>query len=235
MVNNSCFSIILVESALERIDSIAINNSNRRFLKKIRRNQAKFREKTILDVSIHNHLMQHLMDRNKRGRPDIIQNALLMALGSRLNKEGYLQVYVHTRNDEIITFDPQVRIPRNYNRFIGLMEQLFEVKTISTDSQQTLISITSQTLEKLLHSIQPTLTVLFTENGTLRNRTSLLKSFSDQGHIAILIGGFPHGDFSPRSLALSDLKVSIYPQPLDTLVVICSILNIAEQLVGINE
>lgn len=228
-------SIILVESALEPIDILAATTSNRKLLKKIRESHAKFPKRGILDVSIHNHLMQHLIDRNKRGRPDIVQTALLLALGSRLNKEGYLQLYVHTRNDEIIAFNPQVRIPRNYNRFIGLMEQLFEIKTISSDSQQTLISITSQTLEGLLHSIKPTLTVLFTEDGPLWNRNSIQTSFSDQAHIALLIGGFPHGDFSPQSLALPDLKVSIYPQPLDTLVVISYVINVAEQFLGINE
>lgn len=235
MVNNSRFSIILVESALESIDSLAINSSNREFLKKIRKYRSKFPQKGILDVSIHNHLMQHLTDKTKRGRPDIVQTALLLALGSRLNKEGYLQVYVHTRNDEIITFNPLVRIPRSYNRFIGLMEQLFEIKTISSDSQEILISITPQTLEGLLHSIKPTLTVLFTENGQLGSRNGLQQSFSDQNHIAILIGGFPHGDFSPRSLALTDFKVSIYPQPLDTLVVISYIINVAEQSLGLIE
>jgi len=234
LVNNSRFSIILVESALESLEFIATTTSSRNLSRKIQKYRAKFPKKTILDVSIHSHLMQDLIDRNKRGRPDIIQTSLLLALGSRLNKEGHLQIYVHTRNDEIITFNPQVRIPRNYNRFIGLIEQLFEIKTITTDSQQILISISSKTLEDLLHSIKPTLTILFTENGLVENRNNLQESFSEQEHIVILIGGFPHGDFNPKTFALTDSKVSIYPQPLDTLVVVSYAISVAEQALGMN-
>ena len=35
-------------------------------------------------------------------------------------------IIVHTRNNDVITIDPETRIMRNYTRFIGLMEQLFE-------------------------------------------------------------------------------------------------------------
>jgi rRNA small subunit pseudouridine methyltransferase Nep1 len=225
------FSIILVESALERIDFIA----NRRVLRKIHPDRSKALEKTILDVSIHNHLMQKLSEKNKRGRPDIIQTALLLTLGSRLNKEGHLRMYVHTRNNEIISLDPQVRIPRNYNRFIGLMEQLFEIKTITSESQQILLSIKSQTLKEFIQSIAPTLTILFSESGSLWKRAELQQTFSDQSHIAILVGGFPHGDFSPETLALADKKISIYPQVLDTLVVLSYVVSTAEQSLGMNE
>ena len=64
-------------------------------------------ENSLLDVSIHNHLMQDMTEKDKRGRPDIIHTALLLALGSRLNKDGYLRIYIHTRNDEIITINPK--------------------------------------------------------------------------------------------------------------------------------
>ena len=231
MLKKPHFSIILVESALERIDFL----SNRKLLRKIQADRHKALEKTILDVSIHNHLMQNLSEKNKRGRPDIIQTALLLALGSRLNKEGHLRIYVHTRNNEIISLDPQVRIPRNYNRFIGLMEQLFEIKNITSESQQILLSIKPQTLKEFIQSIEPTLILLFSESGSLWKRAELQQTFSDHSHIAILVGGFPHGDFSSETLALTDKKVSIYPQALDTLAVLSYIVNTAEQSLGMNE
>lgn len=231
MLKKPHFSIILVESALERIDFL----SNRKFLRKIQADRHKALEKTILDVSIHNHLMQNLSEKNKRGRPDIIQTALLLALGSRLNKEGYLRVYVHTRNNEIISLDPQVRIPRNYNRFIGLMEQLFEIKNIASESHQILLSIKPQTLEDFIQSIKPTLTILFSESGSVWKRTQLQQTFLDHSHIAILVGGFPHGDFSSKNLAVADLNISIYPQALDTLVALSYIVSTAEQSLRIDE
>jgi rRNA small subunit pseudouridine methyltransferase Nep1 len=220
-----------VESALERIDFL----SNRKFLRKTHADRRKALEKSILDVSIHNHLMQKLSEKHKRGRPDIIQTALLLALGSRLNKEGHLRIYVHTRNNEIITLDPQVRIPRNYNRFIGLMEQLFEIKNITSESQQILLSLKPQTLKELIQSIKPTLTILLSESGSLWKRAELQKTFSDNSHTAILVGGFPHGEFSSETLALESEQISIYPQALDTLVVLSYIVNLAEQSLALNE
>ncbi|MHA1129227.1 MAG: 16S rRNA methyltransferase [Candidatus Helarchaeota archaeon] len=219
------FYLVIVESALETLGHLS-NIQSPRKLKQGGRRQG---EKVVLDVSIHNHLMQKVMDKNKRGRPDIVQTALLLALGSRLNKEGHLKVFVHTINNEIISFHPTVRLPRNYNRFIGLMEQLFEVRQIPPKSVDTLISIQALTLKEFLKGLQPDLIVLFTENGPLISNKDLIQTFSVKERIVLLIGGFPHGNLSDKSLELADLKCSIYPEPLDTLVVLSYALNIAEQ------
>ncbi|NVM54693.1 MAG: 16S rRNA methyltransferase [Candidatus Helarchaeota archaeon] len=226
MVKTAPFTIILVESALERIDFLS---KNKKVVRTAQEKRKKPLEKTLLDVSIHNHLMGKLPEKNKRGRPDIIHNSLLLALESRLNKEGYLQIYVHTRNDEILTFNPEVRIPRNYNRFVGLMEQLFDIKKIPPNSEQILISMSSQSLEEFLHKLDPNLVVLFTENGLPTNDIKLQKIFSENNKVVALIGGFPHGDFSQKIYKLADMKLSIYSEPLNTLVVISSLIHNAEQ------
>lgn len=223
------FTIILVESALECIAFLS-----RRKGKRIQKKGNKPLEKTLLDASIHHHLMKELPDREKRGRPDIIHNALLMALGARLNQDGFLQVYVHTRNDEIIAFNPEVRIPRNYNRFVGLMEQLIEVKKIPPNSEQTLISMTSQKLYDLLNKINPNRVILLTENGLPTSTKELQKIFSENERVVCLIGGFPHGDFSQFIYDLADLKISIYSKSLSTLVVVSSVIQIAEQSLNIS-
>jgi rRNA small subunit pseudouridine methyltransferase Nep1 len=220
------FSIILVESALE---CIRFRPKNKKNLKKIQIQKNKSLENIILDVSIHNHLMQNLPEKNKRGRPDIIHNSLLLALGSRLNKEGRLNFFVHTRNDEIITFNPALRIPRNYNRFIGLMQQLFKVKRIPPHAPQTLISITSESLEELLHILNPDRIILYSERGTRYNDEDLKKIFSENNNVVALIGGFPHGDFSQKVLNFPALNVSIFPDSLDTLQVVSYTIHIAEQ------
>jgi len=43
-----------------------------------------------------------------------------------LNKAGMLEVYVYTIQGHAIIIDPSTRLPRNYNRFTGLFEQLFK-------------------------------------------------------------------------------------------------------------
>ncbi|HUX99410.1 MAG TPA: hypothetical protein VMV49_07635 [Candidatus Deferrimicrobium sp.] len=223
---NPTFSIILIESALE---CIKFRSKNKRILKKLQNKKNKPLEEIILDVSIHSHLMQNLPEKNKRGRPDIIHNSLLLALGSRLNKEGRLNFFVHTRNNEIITFNPAVRIPRNYNRFIGLMQQLFKVKNIPPHSPQTLISLIPQSLEDFLHILNPDCILLFTEKGTRFNDNHLKKIISENNNIVALIGGFPHGDFSQNVFNFPTFKVSIYLDALDTLQVVSYMIHIAEQ------
>ncbi|KAG8269525.1 hypothetical protein J6590_105662 [Homalodisca vitripennis] len=54
-------------------------------------------------------------------RPDITHQCLMMLLDSPLNRAGLLQVYVHTENNVLIEINPQVRIPRTFKRFCGLM------------------------------------------------------------------------------------------------------------------
>jgi rRNA small subunit pseudouridine methyltransferase Nep1 len=225
---DTIFHLVIIESALETLGNLAKNiHSSQKRKQKTIQNEGK----AILDVSIHNHLMQGILDKNKRGRPDIIQNSLLLALGSRLNKEGYLRVYVHTRNDEIITFNPAVRIPRNYNRFIGLMQQLFNTKRIPPDSEDTLISIQSLTLEAFLKTLKPDVKIIFSEKGSETNIEQLMVTLSVNKRVVILIGGFPHGEISQKNLNLADLKVSIYRESLDTLVVLSYALNILERCV----
>jgi len=46
-----------------------------------------------------------------------------------------LKIIIHTRNNEAIYIHPQTRLMRNYTRFVGLMEQLFEKKNIQADDK----------------------------------------------------------------------------------------------------
>lgn len=120
-----------------------------------RRAQRRGRRATelILDSNYYHKPMKKIQDPNRRGRPDIVQVCILTALDSPLNREGFLKMYVHTRNDKIIEISPETRIPRSYNRFIGLMEQLF--LTGGVPPENPLMKIQNMTLlEKLKKLIQ---------------------------------------------------------------------------------
>ena len=80
----------------------------------------------LLDSSFHHPALRKVPDGERRGRPDIAHIVLVVALDSILNLEGGLRIFIHTRNDEVIQFSPETRIPKNYTRFAGLMEDLFE-------------------------------------------------------------------------------------------------------------
>ncbi len=221
--------IILLESALETVPQeiwrhpAVVKNARRR---------GKKPGETLLDVSLHYHAMKNLKDREKRGRPDIVHTTLLELLESPLNKEGHLGVYVHTYQGHVIFIDPSTRIPRNYNRFVGLMEQLFKYGKVPPDAEKPLIYIKTLTLEKLLEKIGCKGLVILWEKGE-RTSPENIVSIAMNNYYAIGIGGFPHGDFSKEIISLASYKFSIYRDPLNSWVVASRIAYAAEKTLGI--
>ena len=98
-------NIVLARSALETIPEEIVNHPS---VKKWAERRRKDPRKLLLDMSYHYAAMRELKDWNKRGRPDIVHITLLNLLGSPLNNEGLLRVYVHTLNDYIITINPEI-------------------------------------------------------------------------------------------------------------------------------
>ena len=73
-------TIILAESALEPIPDELLNNyPSTRLDKK--------NKKTLLDKSFHSHLMGDLVDREKRGRPDIVHMSVMSITSTPLYLE----------------------------------------------------------------------------------------------------------------------------------------------------
>jgi len=205
-------TLILAESALETIPKKLWEHP---LIKRYSEKRGKPPEFLLLDRSYHHAVMRTLKGNEKRGRPDIVHFALLEALASPLNKEGLLQVYVHTIHDYVVTVDPQVRLPKNYNRFIGLMEQLFEFGRIPPTGPP-LLTITHQTLSQLLQTIKPTFVLAFTRKGSLYTLEETIAKISDEEKPTVMIGGFPHSHFSSKTLKLADEAVSIDVEMLET-------------------
>lgn len=57
-------------------------------------------------------------------RPDIVHQSLLALLDTPLNKAGRLRVYIETKKGVFIKVSQQIRLPRTFKRFSGLMAQL---------------------------------------------------------------------------------------------------------------
>lgn len=63
-------------------------------------------------------------------------------MDSPLNKAGLLQVYVRTAKNVLIEINPQIRIPRTFKRFSGLMAQLLtNMKIRASGSSVTLMKV----------------------------------------------------------------------------------------------
>ncbi len=89
------------------------------------RKRGKNPKKLLLDASEVKGCIEKLEDAQRRGRPDLVHRVLLTALDSPLNSLGHLEkLFLHTITGRWFEIRPEARLPRNYNRFVGLMEQL---------------------------------------------------------------------------------------------------------------
>lgn len=207
--------IIFAESSLETIPRSIWNHQSVKRNSKKRGKSPRF---LLLDRSYHHSAMKTCGQSGKRGRPDILHFSLLEALGSPLNKEGLLQVYVHTFKDYVIRVKPKSRLPRNYNRFVGLIEQLFRLGR-APPKGPTLLELRQETLPQLIHEIEPSYTVAFCRSGFPKTLQSLFSKLSEKEKLVLIIGGFAHGHLSSSIIDIANEIVSLDPEALETGVV----------------
>ncbi|MEM3851727.1 MAG: 16S rRNA methyltransferase [Methanomassiliicoccales archaeon] len=151
----------------------------------------------LLDASLHHTAMRGLPGAERRGRPDIAHFCLLLALDSIPCRRGQLRTYVHTRNNIVIEFSPETRLPKNYNRFTGLMEEVLLKGKVEADGK-VLISTREMMLKDLLLGREGPVYLL---DETGRRVKSLRRN---SGQAVFVVGGFPHGSFISD---LSDVKM----------------------------
>jgi rRNA small subunit pseudouridine methyltransferase Nep1 len=223
--------LILAESALEPIPQGLWRHPA---IKRHSKRHEKPPGLILLDRSYHHFAMKNLKENEKRGRPDIVHFALLEALGSPLNKEGLLQVYVHTVNDYVITVNREARLPRNYNRFVGLMEQLFESGRVPSTGQ-TLLKLECKTLPKLLHEIQSDYVVAFSRRGSPKTLEEAVSNLLHKKKPAVIIGGFPHGHFSETTIRLASEVICVDPEMLETWTLTSRVIYEYERAVSLSE
>jgi len=204
--------LILAESALETIPRSLWNHPTIKSHSKKRGKPSQF---ILLDRSYHHSAMKKLKESEKRGRPDIVHFALLEALGSPLNKEELLQVYVHTFNDYVITVNPEARLPRNYNRFVGLVEQLFEFGRVPSRGQP-LLKMERKTLPQLHDETETDYVMAFSRKGSPKTLEEAIPKLLEKQRPTAIIGGFPHGHFSETTIKLVDEVVCIDLEMLET-------------------
>jgi len=223
--------LILAESSLETVpeglwDHPAVLKYSRR-----RKKHPNF---TILDRSYHHTAMKTLKQSEKRGRPDIVHFSLLESLGSPLNKEGLLEVYVHTINDNAVSVAPETRLPRNYERFKGLMEQLFEMGRVPREGQA-LLKLEAKSMPQLINEINPTHVLAFSRIGSPMTLNEVTAKFSSERRLATVIGGFPKGHFSEATVSLADDVISINSEMLETWTVTSRLIYEYERAISLDE
>lgn len=204
-------NFVLAESALELVP------------KEIRRHPAvvsdgKRREKDaseiLLDRSFHHSAMLKLKDSEKRGRPDLVHGALLSATGTPLYLEGRVKAFVHTYADVVVEVAPKTRIPKSYLRFRGLME-----KVLSGENEE-LVKARPLTLPRLVKKVvAPDITIGLSVQGMRMQLEDLAGRLMSADNPCVVVGGFPHGHFTPETLSVVDELVRIHEMPLEAHVV----------------
>ncbi len=212
--------LILAEAALETVPKDLRSHPA---VKQHSKRHRKPPEQLLLDRSIHHSAMRRLDSNEKRGRPDITHFALLEAMGSPLNRERLLQIYVHTYNDYAITINPTTRLPRNYNRFIGLMEQLFQLGKVPSEGVS-LLTLEPKTLPQLVSEIEADYILAFSREGKRNPLPEAVSTLQAKRRPAVIIGGFPHGHFSETTIQLADQVVCVDSEMLESWTVISRVI-----------
>ena len=223
-------TLILADSELELVPKEIQNNP---IIVKFARKKKKEPSKILLDSNLHYKAMKSLTDKQRRGRPDIIYITLLNTLDSPLNRAELLKIYIHTRNNEIILINKNTRLPRNYNRFIGLFEQLFDKKKIP--SENSLLTIQKKTIEELLTELRPEYTIVLSENGEKISSRGLMQKAAIYKNVAVIIGGFPHGDFISDVKKFANKIACIDPAPLNAWTVANRVIFSYEDAINLAE
>ena len=114
-------NFVLAESALELVPKEILRNPA---VTSDSRRRGVDGGRILLDRSFHHSAMVKLKEPEKRGRPDLVHEALLSVTGTPLYLDGSVRVFVHTNQDVVLELAEKTRIPKSYFRFRGLVEKL---------------------------------------------------------------------------------------------------------------
>jgi len=222
-------TLVLAESALETIPREIWDHP---LIKRFSKRKRKHPRLIVLDRSYHHCAMKNLENSMKRGRPDIVHFSLLGALGSPLNREGLLRVYVHTYGNHVISVSPKTRLPKNFNRFIGLIEDLFEHGKVPPTGES-LLTLEKKTLPELINELKPTYIIVFDKPGKTKTFEEIALTLAKHEKPLVIVGGFPHGEFNRTTLDLANEIICVDPEILETWIIVSRIIYEFERAISL--
>ena len=229
-------TLVFVEAAIQRVpDEIKSHPQITRYASKRRRSP----DEILLDRSFHHSAMKQLSRTRgilpeKMGRPDIIHNALLQVLETPLNWANYLKVMIHTQDGQLITINPKIRLPKNYTRFTGLIEQLFNQKRVPLDGEP-LLTMEEVSLERGVARAAPSRVIGLTRLGKPELLRNVANDIAKDPNPTVFIGAFPRGHFTEETNQLMSETYNVDKHPLDTWIVAGRFVYDLEWSIGIAE
>lgn len=221
-------SLIIAESALEPVPTKITSHPS--VVNQARRESKKPQE-VLLDRSYHHAAMRNIAEVYRSGRPDIIHISLITAIYTPLFLEDKLQVFVHTREDKVITVGKGARLPKSYPRFVSLMEQLFQQKKIVSEDN-TLLELKQENFTGLIKRLRPETVVGLSRIGRKSSFVEMAGSMAKAHGGALVIGGFPRGHFGNDVSKELDQILSVHKQPLEAHVIIARSIYELERVFG---
>lgn len=216
-------SLIIAESALELIPiELQGHNAIKSYAKRFNKKPSE----VLLDISWHFGAMKGIKNEIKRGRPDLVHFSLLEACSIPLYFENKLKVYVHTIDDKVISIGQNVRLPKSYHRFIGLIEKLYAFGKIK-ESNSTLLEIQDMSFGNLIKKINPKLTIALSSKGIPSSYQKLVDEIKDD--TCIVIGGFSKGQFLDQNKIYFNKMISVDKLPLEAHIIISRVLYECEK------
>jgi rRNA small subunit pseudouridine methyltransferase Nep1 len=211
-------SLVIAESALELVPvelqrHNSVIASARRFNKKP--------SEILLDISWHFAAMKGIKNEIKRGRPDLVHFSLLEACSIPLYFENKLNVFVHTIDDKVISLGQNVRLPKSYHRFIGLVEKLYATGRIE-ENNNTLLEIKEMNFGDLIKKINPKQTIALSSKGIKSSYQKVAEEMDDD--TCLVVGGFSKGQFSDKNKDYFNKKVLVDKNPLEAHIIISRVL-----------
>lgn len=145
-------------------------------------------------------------------RPDIVHQALLMILDSRINKSGRLRaVYVRTEKGVLIEVKPYVRIPRTFKRFAGIMLQLLQKLSISAvGKREKLLRVIKNPVTQYLPVNSRRIALSHSSEKLVNINQYVVSAGGDDVDLVFVVGAMAHGKID-KEYADDFISVSGYP------------------------
>ncbi len=179
-------------------------------------------EVEILDSQLHREFLDRLPNGQRRGRPDIVYFFLFQCLDSRLNKRNRINVFVHTRDDLVISVEPGTEVPWNYLEFLDIMGSLLK----GDRAPEGFHIEASVRLNRLLDRV-PTPLVVMSPEG---RKVPIDEFFEQLGEdYSVVIGGFPKGDYTSNIYDRADRVISLGEDELKVWTVTGEVLSAISQ------
>ena len=207
-------SLILAESSLEIVPKeLQLHPAVLAHAKKLGKKPSEI----LLDNSWDFAAMKGIKNEIKRGRPDLIHLCLLQSCSIPLYHQNKIRIYIHTINDKVIFVGENVRLPKSFHRFLGLIEKLFIEKTIKAEND-TLLELKDMSFSQLIDKINPKQVIGLSTQGESSTYSDVVSKLDDNS--CLVLGGFQKGHFSDSIKNRFDKSFKVDTESLDAHIVI---------------